>query len=75
MFTAHGYCALPTASSLHPTLIPPPQPLPSFLPCLLADWRKTDDLKKREELLLKELVNIVNLRDEIVQELDFHERG
>lgn len=40
-----------------------------------TDWRKTDDLKKREELLLKELVNIVNLRDEIVQELDFHERG
>ena len=41
----------------------------------VVDWQKTEDQKKREKLLLDELVVIVDKRDEIVQELDSQERA
>ena len=41
----------------------------------VADWQKTEAQKKREKLLLDELVIIVDKRDEIVQELDSQERA
>jgi hypothetical protein len=39
------------------------------------DWQKTEEQKRRENLLLSELVNIVNKRDELVHHLDSQERA
>ncbi|XP_014259920.1 EH domain-binding protein 1-like isoform X2 [Cimex lectularius] len=41
----------------------------------MEDWQKTEDQKLRENLLLAELVNIVNKRDELVHHLDTQERA
>jgi len=39
------------------------------------DWQKTDAQKKKEQMLLEELVSIVNKRDELVQQRDHEEKG
>jgi len=39
------------------------------------DWQKTEEQKRRENLLLAELVTIVNKRDELVHHLDSQERA
>lgn len=41
----------------------------------IEEWQKTEDQKKRESLLLSELVNIVNKRDELVHHLDSQEKA
>ncbi|KAL1457497.1 hypothetical protein WDU94_007720 [Cyamophila willieti] len=41
----------------------------------IEEWQKTEDQRKRESLLLSELVNIVNKRDELVHHLDSQERA
>ncbi|KAK7604096.1 hypothetical protein V9T40_004369 [Parthenolecanium corni] len=41
----------------------------------IEDWQKTDEQKLRENLLLNELLNIVNKRDELVHHLDSQERA
>jgi len=41
----------------------------------MEDWQKTEEQKKRENLLLDELVTIVNKRDELVHHLDSQERA
>ncbi|XP_072038011.1 LOW QUALITY PROTEIN: EH domain-binding protein 1-like [Amphiura filiformis] len=40
----------------------------------IEDWQKTEEERKREQLLLEDLVILVNKRDEIVQQLDAQER-
>ncbi|VVC45262.1 EEIG1/EHBP1 N-terminal domain,Domain of unknown function DUF3585,Calponin homology domain [Cinara cedri] len=41
----------------------------------IDDWQKTEEQKRRENLLLAELVIIVNKRDELVHHLDSQERA
>ncbi|KAK8379891.1 hypothetical protein O3P69_019715 [Scylla paramamosain] len=41
----------------------------------IEDWQKTEAQKKREDLLLGELITIVNKRDELVIHLDNQERA
>ena len=41
----------------------------------LIDWQKTEEQKLRENLLLNELLNIVNKRDELVHHLDSQEKA
>lgn len=41
----------------------------------IEDWRKTDEQRTRETLLLEELVQIVNKRDELVHHLDSQEKA
>lgn len=41
----------------------------------MEDWQKTEEQKLRENLLLGELVNIVNKRDELVHHLDSQEKA
>lgn len=41
----------------------------------LEEWQKTDEQRAREKLLLDELVQIVNKRDELVHHLDTQEKA
>nr|XP_018916882.1 PREDICTED: EH domain-binding protein 1 isoform X2 [Bemisia tabaci] len=41
----------------------------------IEDWQKTEEQKVRENLLLAELINIVNKRDELVHHLDSQEKA
>jgi len=41
----------------------------------VEEWEKTEAQKRREELLLEELVQLVNKRDELVHEMDDQERA
>lgn len=41
----------------------------------IEDWRKTEDQRAREQVLLDELVQIVNKRDELVHHLDNQEKA
>ncbi|PAA70210.1 hypothetical protein BOX15_Mlig009844g3, partial [Macrostomum lignano] len=40
----------------------------------VEDWQKTDEERRREDLLLRDLMDIVRKRDEVVREMDLHER-
>ncbi len=42
---------------------------------MISEWQKTESQKKREKLLLDDLVAIVNKRDELVQHLDSQEKA
>lgn len=41
---------------------------------VFADWQKTEAQKRREQLLLDELVILVNKRDALVRDLDAQEK-
>ncbi len=41
----------------------------------ISDSLKTPEDRAREELLLREVVEVVNERDEIIQELDYQEQA
>ncbi|CAH0546795.1 unnamed protein product [Brassicogethes aeneus] len=41
----------------------------------IEDWRKTEEQRNREQMLLEELVQIVNKRDELVHHLDNQEKA
>lgn len=41
----------------------------------VEDWRKTEEQREREALLLEELVTIVNKRNELVQHLHSQEQA
>lgn len=41
----------------------------------IEDWRKTEEQRAREAVLLEELVQIVNKRDELVHHLDTQEKA
>lgn len=41
----------------------------------LEEWQKTEEQRAREKLLLDELVQIVNKRDELVHHLDTQEKA
>lgn len=41
----------------------------------IEEWQKTDEQRAREKLLLDELVQIVNKRDELVHHLDTQEKA
>ncbi|CAH8437811.1 unnamed protein product [Schistosoma turkestanicum] len=41
----------------------------------VEDYLKTDNDRRREDLLLQDLVRLVNERDDIIQELDLHEKA
>ncbi|CAH1187752.1 unnamed protein product [Phyllotreta striolata] len=41
----------------------------------VEDWRKTEEQRNREQILLEELVQIVNKRDELVHHLDNQEKA
>lgn len=41
---------------------------------VVADWQKTEVQKRREQLLLDELVILVNKRDALVRDLDAQEK-
>ncbi|VDQ01457.1 unnamed protein product [Trichobilharzia regenti] len=38
-------------------------------------YLKTDSDRRREDLLLRDLVRLVNERDDMIQELDLHEKA
>lgn len=41
----------------------------------IEDWKKTEEQRSREQVLLDELVQIVNKRDELVHHLDSQEKA
>ncbi|CAH8445154.1 unnamed protein product [Heterobilharzia americana] len=41
----------------------------------VEEYLKTDSDRKREDLLLRDLVRLVNERDDMIQELDLHEKA
>ena len=43
--------------------------------CVCVDCEKSEAQKKKEQMLLEELVSIVNKRDELVQQRDYEEKG
>ena len=47
----------------------------SFNPRPFLDSEKTAEDRAREELLLREVVEVVNERNEIIQELDYQEQA
>ncbi|TGZ74481.1 hypothetical protein CRM22_000903 [Opisthorchis felineus] len=41
----------------------------------IEEFMKTDSDRRREELLLRDLVNLINERDDMIKELDLHEQA
>lgn len=57
------WCTVDVRESSHPEAV-----------CVIADWQKTEAQKRREQLLLDELVILVNKRDALVRDLDAQEK-